>query len=161
MEIKEVKKIVILGTSNSGKTTALKHICSDMIKTTALDYGKTVINNKKTHFFSSPGNKRFKFMQDILCKNINGAIIFIDNTKDITKNDMEIIKFVEEKRVPFVIFANKQDISNKCLNIEFIKAPIIPTIAINGMGINHGLKILLDLIDQNETNPPLKAICSS
>ena len=142
----EAKKIIVLGDSDSGKTTALEHICKNITKTTALDYGKALINDKKAHFFCSPGNKRFAFMQDIISKNLDGAIIFIDNTIGITKNNMELIRFIEEKRVPYVIFANKQDINNKPLDIE-VNAPIIPTNSITGQGIKNGLERLFKLMN--------------
>ncbi|MGB9980400.1 GTPase [Methanobacterium sp.] len=142
----EVKKIIVLGDSDSGKTTALEHICENLTKTTALDYGKTLINGKKTYFFCSPGNKRFAFMQDIISKNLDGAIIFIDITIGITKNNMKLIRFIEEKRVPYVIFANKRDISNKPLDID-VNAPIILTNAITGQGIKNGLERLFKLMN--------------
>lgn len=147
----DVKKIVILGASGSGKTTTLKHICSNMITTTALDYGKTVINGKKVHFFCSSGHERFKFMQEVLCKNINGAILIIDNNKGFTENDEEMIDFIKEKKVAYVIFANKQDLDDKIQinkKINKMKSPLIPTVATTGQGINNGLNILLALIDQ-------------
>ena len=142
----EVKKIIVLGDSGSGKTTALEKICENLTKTTALDYGKALIHGKKTYFFCSPGNKRFAFMQDIISKNLDGAIIFIDNTIGITKNNMELIRFIEQRRVPYVIFANKQDLNNKSLNID-VNAPIIPTSAITGQGIKNGMERLFNLMD--------------
>ena len=142
----ETKKIIILGDTDSGKTTALDYICENLTKTTALDYGKALINDKKVYFFCSPGNKRFTFMQDIISKNLDGAIIFIDNTIGITKNNMELIRFIEEKRVPYVIFANKQDINDKPLDIA-VNAPIISTNAITGHGIKNGLERLFKLMN--------------
>ena len=142
----EVKKIIVLGDSNSGKTTALEHICENLTKTAALDYGKTLINGKKAYFFCSPGSKRFAFMQDVISKNLDGAIIFIDNTVGITKNNMELIRFVEEKRVPYVIFSNKYDINNKPLKID-VNAAVIPTNALNGQGIENGLQRLFKLMN--------------
>ncbi len=146
----EVKKIIVLGDPNSGKTTALEYICENLTKTTALDYGKALIHGKKAYFFCSPGNKRFAFMQDIISKNLDGAIIFIDNTTGITKNNMELIRFIEEKRVPYVIFANKHDITNKPLNID-VNAPIIPTSATTGYGIKNGLERLFKLMNNERT----------
>ncbi len=141
----EAKKIIVLGDSDSGKTTALEYICENLTKTTALDYGKALINDKKAYFFCSPGNKRFAFMQDIISKNLDGAIIFIDNTIGITKNNMKLIRFIEEKRVPYVIFANKQDINDNPLDIE-VNAPVIPTSAITGQGIKNGMERLFKLM---------------
>lgn len=155
----KVKKIIVLGDAGSGKTTALENICENLIKTTALDYGKAVIHGKKAYFFCSPGNKRFAFMQDIISKNLDGAIIFINNTTGITKNNMELIRFIEEKRVPYVIFANKQDINNKPLNIG-VNAPIIPTNAITGQGLKNGLERLFKLMNNERMKLKQLAVTS-
>jgi signal recognition particle receptor subunit beta len=59
---------------------------------------------------------------------------------------MELIRFIEEKRVPYVIFSNKQDINDKPLDID-VNAPIIPTNAITGQGIKNGLERLFKLMN--------------
>jgi small GTP-binding protein len=153
----DIQKIIILGVSGSGKTTTLKHICKDMVKTTAMDYGKTIVNGKKIHFFSPSGQVRFKFMQEVLCKNIDGAIILIDSTKGINDADEEILNFIENKGVPYVIFANKNDLKRV---VEMDKIPVIPTTAITGQGITNGLNILLKLIEQNNDYEKNKIACA-
>jgi signal recognition particle receptor subunit beta len=50
-------------------------------------------------------------MKDILSKTKDGTIIVIDNTPGITPNCEEMIDFVEGKSVPYIIFANKQDLN--------------------------------------------------
>jgi signal recognition particle receptor subunit beta len=154
----ETKKVIITGASNSGKTTALEHICNSKIKTESMDYGKTIIGNEKIHFFIPSGKERFNFMYDVLSQNIDGAIIFVDNTKGITGIDRKIIDFIKEKRVPYVIFTNKQDLCSKTLNIKF-NVPTIPTIATKGHGIEEGLKKLLKLMN-NKNNIEIKAYCA-
>nr|WP_243687750.1 GTPase [Methanobacterium formicicum] len=53
-------KIVVLGAYNSGKTTTLEQICHNRAKveyngtTTALDYGNTMINGKKSALLRNP-----------------------------------------------------------------------------------------------------------
>jgi uncharacterized protein len=153
----ETKKILVLGDSGSGKKTALKHICNNLVKTESASYGKTTLNNKKLQIFSPSGAERFNFMKDILSKNMDGAIIFIDNTKGITANCEEMIVFVEEKGVPYVIFANKQDLSNKPLKTNR-KVPVLPTEAIYGKGISHGLNILSELMETNHVERRIEVI---
>lgn len=141
------KKILILGNSGSGKTTTLKYIDNnENVEFLSYDYGKTIIGNDTTYLFSSPGIEGFKFIQDILTQDIDGIIIVIDNTIGITETDIEIINFISEKQIQYVIFANKQDLSNSILKIDF-NALIIPTIATEGIGVNDGLKMLLKLIE--------------
>lgn len=153
----ETKKILVLGDSGSGKKTALKHICNNLVKTESASYGKTILNNKKLQIFSPSGAERFKFMKDILSKNMDGAIIFIDNTKGITTNCAEMIDFVEEKSVPYVIFANKQDLNDSPLNIG-VNVPTLPTEAISGKGISQGLDSLLELMETNYIERKIQVI---
>jgi small GTP-binding protein len=139
-------KVLILGASGSGKTTALKHINNnENIEILSFDYGKAVIGEDTSYLFSSPGIEGFKFIDDILSPDVDGIIIFIDSTIGLTETDEEIINFTCKKHIPYVIFANKQDLNNSNLRIDF-DALIIPTIATEGIGINDGLKMLLKLV---------------
>ncbi|MGF7117918.1 GTPase domain-containing protein [Methanobacterium oryzae] len=145
------KKIIIFGSSGSGNTTTLEYICANIVKTAAMDYGNTVLNGIKVHFFAPSGKERFGFMHEVLSKNVDGAIILIDSTKGITENDLKILNFIKEKKVPEVIFENKQDKGSKNLNIEFYNIPVIPTIATTGHGIKKGLITLFELMNEKTT----------
>ncbi len=139
-------KILILGASGSGKTTALKHINNnENISILSFDYGKATIGENTTYLFSSPGIEGFRFINDILSPDIDGVIIFIDSTTGPTETDEKIINFISSKHIPYVIFTNKQDLNNSNLRMDF-DALIIPTIATEGIGINDGLKMLLKLV---------------
>jgi hypothetical protein len=146
-------KIVILGSYNSGKTTTLENICEKMTKveyngtTISLDYGNIVMDGKKVHIFTTPGQERFKFMREILSQGLDGAIVVIDSSRELTSTDRNIINRLNDKEIPFVIFANKQDILSEDLDFDGIDAPIIPTIAREGEGVKDGLSLLLDLME--------------
>jgi uncharacterized protein len=147
-------KIVILGSYNSGKTTTLENLCNTMTKieyngtTIALDYGNIMVEGRKLHIFSTPGQERFKFMREILSHGLKGAIVVIDSSKGLTSTDKNIINRLKTNNIPYVIFANKQDINPGELDQYGISnVPIIPTIASEGKGIEDGLKILLELMD--------------
>lgn len=143
-------KIVILGSYNSGKTTTLENICKKKMKieykgtTISLDYGNIIINNYKLHFFATPGQERFKFMREILSQGLDGAILVIDVSKGLTNNDRNIIEYLNSNHVSYVVFANKQDINCVDLYDDMIQAPIIPTIAVDDIGLKNGLDILLE-----------------
>lgn len=143
----ETKKILVLGNSGSGKKTALKHLCHSILENDSAICGKITIYNKKLVMFSPTGAEQFKRSKDILSSKIDGAIVFIDNTLGITTTCKEMMEFVEEKNIPYVIFTNKQDLNNKTLNIHHSKVPIFPTEAISGKGILHGLNTLLEIMD--------------
>jgi uncharacterized protein len=157
MRKKEIK-IVVLGSYNSGKTTTLENLCQKKAKieyngtTIALDYGNTMIEGEKIHIFGSPGQERFEFMREILSKGLDGAIVVIDSSKGISNVDETILKKLNNKDVPYVLFANKQDISTSIIEHHIIKpeTPIIPTIATSGKGIGDGLLTLLHMIKNKE-----------
>jgi hypothetical protein len=143
----ETKKILVLGDESSGKKTALEHICSDLVITESASFGKTIMNNMKLHIFSPSGADRFKFMQEIMSVNIDGVIIFIDNTHGITPTSTRIINFVKEKNVPFVVFVNKQDLINESLLDISSKFTVISTSALSDECVNPGLNQLLEIMD--------------
>jgi uncharacterized protein len=144
-------KIVVLGAYNTGKTTTLECICQNKAKieyngtTTGLDYGNTMILGEKVHLFGSPGQERFSFMRKILSEGLDGAIVVVDNSQGITHIDLEIMEGLQTNQVPYVIFANKQDLNSANLEMTH-EAPVIPTIAQEGSGIMEGLEVLLEIV---------------
>ena len=93
-------KIIVAGGVASGKTTAIKAISEVPVlgtevkateyealrrkdtTTTAMEYGVAHINESKVHIYGIPGQRRFNFMADILCKKADGMIVMIDNGSD-------------------------------------------------------------------------------
>jgi len=154
MRRKKEIKIVVLGSYNSGKTTTLENICQKKAKieykgtTIALDYGNIIINGDKVHIFGSPGQERFEFMREILSQGLDGAIVVIDSSKGISNVDEAIINKLNLQDVPYVLFANKQDLITSEIKHPTIKTktPIIPTVATSGHGVDEGLGILLQMI---------------
>ncbi|MGC9518011.1 MAG: GTP-binding protein [Methanomicrobiales archaeon] len=154
--IKETK-IVILGSYNSGKTTTIENLIENKKvtkiehkgTTVALDYGNIMIDGCKIHLFATPGQKRFKFMRQILARGLKGAILVIDSSKGITETDVEIMGKLDNNYIPYVIFANKQDLNPVEIETGKIKpdVPIIPTVATNSKGIHQGFEMLLELIE--------------
>jgi signal recognition particle receptor subunit beta len=113
--------------------------------TIALDYGNTLVNGEKIHLFASPGQERFKFMREILSTGLDGAIVVVDNCRGVTDMESEIMSQLDSGNVPYVVFANKQDLSNEELQISF-NTEIVPTIATDGAGLRYGLEVLLEKI---------------
>lgn len=145
-------KVVIMGSYNSGKTTTLENLCEKMTKveyngtTISLDYGNILVGGKKVHIFTTPGQERFKFMREILSQGLDGAIVVIDSTRGLTTTDENIIKRLNDNQIPYVVFANKRDMILEELDLNGIDAPIIPTIAMKGEGVEDGFNLLLTLI---------------
>lgn len=151
---KKETKIVILGGYNSGKTTTLDRLCEKKAlveyngTTVSMDYGNTHINGDKVHIFASPGQERFRFMRDVLSHRLDGAILVVDTEKGVTPMDQEIMDHLHQGSVPYVIFANKQDLNPNVLELN-VEAPIIPTSAIDGYGLQEGLQRLLELVSNS------------
>ena len=147
-------KILILGSYNSGKTTTLESICHNKAKvecngtTISLDYGNTLIHGKKVHVFASPGQERFRFMREVLSRGIDGAIVVVDNSQGVTPLDLEIMETLHQGQVPYVVFANKQDLNTSQLDLNGFDAQIIPTTAHEGKGVQEGLNLLLSMVQQ-------------
>lgn len=145
-------KVVIMGSYNSGKTTTLENLCEKMTKveyngtTISLDYGNILVGGKKVHLFTTPGQERFKFMREILSQGLDGAIVVIDSSKGLTNTDENIIKRLNNNQIPYVVFANKQDMALEELDLDGIDAPIIHTIAMKGEGVKDGFNLLITLI---------------
>ena len=147
-------KILILGSYNSGKTTTLENICHNKAKveyngtTISLDYGNTQIDGKKVHLFASPGQERFRFMREVLSRGMDGAIVVVDNSQGVTSLDLEIIQTLHQGKVPYVVFANKQDLNSAELDLNGFQAQVIPTTAHQGKGVWEGLNLLLNMVQQ-------------
>lgn len=137
--------IFIIGASGSGKTTALKHLNREKANIRLFDYGKAIIGGNPIYLFSSPQLESFIFIEELLSFDINGIIIFIDNQKGISDTDLEIIDYIDKRSIPYIIFANKQDLNDSILNVDS-DVFIVPTIATKGNGIKDGLKMLLKFI---------------
>lgn len=90
-------KIVVAGNVGSGKTSSIKSISEIPVAgteakaterdalhrkettTTAMDYGIAYLAKIKLHLYGTPGQRRFDFMADILCKGAHGMVVMIDN----------------------------------------------------------------------------------
>jgi small GTP-binding protein len=112
-------KIVVFGALNAGKTTFVERLSGQELFlkgefesiTTSFDFVQIEQNGFLIHLFASPGHRRFSFMWETLATGMNGAILLIDSTVGITPVDQELIKFIQKYDVPYVIAANKEDIS--------------------------------------------------
>jgi uncharacterized protein len=95
--VKSELKIVVAGNVGSGKSTSIRAISEIPVigteskaternalhrketTTTAMEYGIAHLADSKLHLYGTPGQRRFDFMADILCKGAHGMVITIDN----------------------------------------------------------------------------------
>ncbi|ACV24010.1 GTPase domain-containing protein [Methanocaldococcus fervens] len=114
--MKKEIKVVVIGSSDVGKTTLMENLIGKIGKvehngiTTAIDYGSLKIDDKKIHFFGTPGQKRFEFMRELALRGTDFALLVLDASKGVTEEDKEIIKMLESKKIPYGVFINKVDV---------------------------------------------------
>lgn len=112
-------KIVVFGAYNAGKSTFIRAIDSeshhieankcDIPTTVGLDFGRTVINNRKIYLFGTPGQERFEFVREILSRGMDGAIIVADTTRDPDELTERICETLRSSGHPYALFLNKCD----------------------------------------------------
>lgn len=144
------RKILVLGAPTPGKSVIWDHF-HEKIEILVFDYRRIIIDGEKNYLFNLPGDEQFTSLPDVLSDDTDGIIIFVEVGVGFTEIDIEIINLIDHKRIPYVIFADKKELTDKNLIIPFNNALIFPTIVKEGIGINDGLKLLLKLIDQNKT----------
>jgi small GTP-binding protein len=155
-----VPKIVITGPFHSGKSSFIHKVSTravsvDRIGTTvALDHGYIDYSGLGADLFGTPGQERFEFMLDVLKKDAFGVILIVDSTDPSTfERAKEMLQHVRKEEIPYVIAANKMDVTGS-ISIEEIRKkmeiadeiPIIATSALTGEGCLDSVKKLIDLV---------------
>jgi uncharacterized protein len=76
--------------------------------TVAMDFGRiTVDNTLVMYLFGTPGQDRFGFMWDDICKGALGAVVLVDTRR--IEQSFPAIDYFEAKSVPFVVGLNRFD----------------------------------------------------
>ncbi|CDG64452.1 MAG: hypothetical protein PWQ15_1354 [Methanobacterium sp.] len=160
---KNGRKIVILSNYNSNKLHSenLMDYFKDVnFKDSNIDlshftYRRLLIDGKKNYLFNPPDYPEFMTLKQVLSRDVEGVILFIETSAGIFETDLEIINLIAEENIPHVLFANRDDFNQFEMEIYVEGVLIIPTIAQEGIGINDGLKMLLKLIDNQEKEQDL------
>ena len=152
---KNAKKIVILCNYNSTKThseTIIDYfnddIAPDEVDLSVFNYRRIRIDGGKNYLFNPPGNPDFMSLKQVLSRQVDGVIVFVETSVGIFQTDLEVISLIANESIPHVLFANRDDFSEFEMDTHVEGVLIIPTIAQDGIGINDGLKMLLELIDK-------------
>ncbi|MGC8812702.1 MAG: ATPase domain-containing protein [Candidatus Aenigmatarchaeota archaeon] len=152
-----VPKILVTGPFGAGKSSTVHSISEravsiDKLGTTiALDHGYVEKKGLVCDIFGTPGQERFDWILNILSRDVWGVILVVDSTKPETfERAKEMLEKVRGYEIPFVVFANKQDLPN-ALSLEEIKRmlgleDVVGTSAIKKQGIEEGLRLLFDKI---------------
>jgi len=152
-----VPKILVTGPYHAGKSSIIhvlseKAVSVDRLGTTvALDHGYIEKKGMVCDVFGTPGQERFDWILKILSKDVWGAILIVDSTKpDTFPRAIEMLEKIKGFDIPFVVFANKQDLPDALKPEEIKKRLSLPevvgTSATTKEGCDEGLKLLFDKI---------------
>ncbi|MHA1438005.1 MAG: GTP-binding protein [Promethearchaeota archaeon] len=169
-------KIAIYGPGMCGKTTFLRSLMkkfgkeifsneSSVKRTILCDYGNLKIPidkwKIKVHFFATAGANYYKVTRPIILSGCDGIIFIVDSQKDVLERNFkswkELLRFFKNSLVviPKIIAFNKQDLSYKLKQEEFLKKikaknfynlKTVKTMALNGEGTLEAFEYLLELI---------------
>lgn len=134
-------KIIFTGPVGSGKTTAIGAISDiDVVKseakatdevarrkantTVAMDYG--VLNlegGESLHLYGTPGQDRFSFMWEILCKGGMGLVIMLDSARPDPLADLDFYldsfkQFIKECGHSVVVGITRMDIPGSGISLH-------------------------------------------
>ncbi len=155
-----IPKILVTGPYNAGKSTFVHAVSNvalsvDRLGTTvALDHGHLEYKGFSIDLFGTPGQERFDPILRMLGKDALGVILVVDSTKPETfPRAKQMLESVTHFGLPYVVAANKQDLSNALSPEEIRKkmylpedVPIIPISASKGEGIFKVIDALLDIL---------------
>jgi uncharacterized protein len=93
-------------TALSVNTDRLTGIESKTTTTVAMDFGRiTLHNNIKLYLFGTPGQDRFWFMWDELCRGTLGAVVLADTRR--LAECFPAVEFFESRNIDFLIALNE------------------------------------------------------
>jgi small GTP-binding protein len=156
----QILKLLVTGDVDAGKTEFIRTISEiDIVSTdarttdeyaelkdettVAMDFGRlTIAENLVLHLYGTPGQERFDFMWDILSKGILGFVVLVDSSRPKTfiqaRRIIDFFHDATEGQCPYVVAANKQDISGG-FTLEDVKTilslpeniPVVPCVALD------------------------------
>lgn len=151
-----IPKILVTGPYNAGKSTLVKQLSEKAVSidrlgtTVALDHGYVEKKGMVCNLFGTPGQERFDWILQVLSRDVWGVILLVDSTQPETfPRALEMLEKIKKEHIPFVVFANKQDLE-EALSPEEIKERLGVPIVIGGSALKgeNTEKALLILFDE-------------
>uniref|UniRef100_A0A224XX01 ADP-ribosylation factor-related protein 1 n=1 Tax=Panstrongylus lignarius TaxID=156445 RepID=A0A224XX01_9HEMI len=177
--------VLILGLDNAGKTTYLEAAKTKIIKnykginpnkittTVGLNIGKIDVSGIRLNFWDLGGQEELQSLWDKYYAESHAIIYIVDSSdRDRIEESKETFdKMISSENllgVPLLVLANKQDIVD-CMGVREVKpifkknghligrrdCMVMPVSALNGDGVDEGIKWLVDCIKRNShIRPP-------
>ncbi|MCE7697976.1 MAG: GTP-binding protein [Methanobacterium paludis] len=157
---KDMLKIVVFGALDAGKTTFVETLSGKELLmkgevgriTNSFDFVQLDHDDYLIQLFATPGHRRFSFMWPTLATGMHGAIFLIDSTVGISPVDQELIEFISNYDVPYVVAINKDDLVH--LSVKDVKTklelpdeiPIIHTSSFTKQNLDLVMNTLIGII---------------
>ncbi|MFE4332903.1 ATP/GTP-binding protein [Streptomyces sp. NPDC056831] len=120
--------------------------------TVAMDFGKIILDdlNVEVFLFGTPGQDRFWFTWDDLCRGAVGAVVLVD-TRRLT-DSFAAIGYFEQRNTPFVVAVNQFDGALLYSTDEVRDAlrlpPSVPVLICDARDHASAMTVLICLIEQ-------------
>ena len=104
-EIKPLRTEALV-TNESEGVDDLDAVPSKATTTVAMDFGRiTLAEDLVLYLFGTPGQRRFWFMWDDLCRGAIGAIVLVDTSR--LNEAFSPLDYFEAKAIPFIVCVNE------------------------------------------------------
>jgi uncharacterized protein len=123
-EIKPLRTEALV-TNESEGVDDLDAVPSKATTTVAMDFGRiTLAEDLVLYLFGTPGQRRFWFMWDDLCRGAIGAIVLVDTTR--LNEAFSPLDYFEAKGIPFIVCVNEFEGTQKYPMSEIREALALP-----------------------------------
>lgn len=159
METRLTKNITILGNSNVKKTGLMEYFNNEMshnnftdddINFSIFEYRKISINGDENYLINSPENVDFKTMDHSFFEDLDGVIVFTQTSVNLDDTDHEILERIAAENIPHILMVNREDFGVE-LNFSVEGVLTVPIILEENIGVDSAVKMLLKLIEKDET----------
>jgi signal recognition particle receptor subunit beta len=118
--------------------------------TVAMDFGRiTLYNNIKLYMFGTPGQDRFWFMWDELCRGTLGAVVLADTRR--LADCFPAVEFFESRRINFLVALNEFEGAFHYETDEVRAAlhlpPSVPLVHCDARSFDSAKRVLVALLD--------------
>lgn len=137
-------------TSASRGIDDLTHVGAKTTTTVALDFGRiTVDESLVMYLFGTPGQDRFGFMWDDLCRGTLGALVLVDTRR--IDECFPAVDYFESRGIPFVVGVNNFEGAPRYPVDEVREslgvAPHIPLVECDARAKDSAKMVLLTLLE--------------
>jgi signal recognition particle receptor subunit beta len=152
-----------LVTNESEGVDDLAAVPTKSTTTVAMDFGRlTLAEDLVLYLFGTPGQRRFWFMWDDLCRGAIGAIVMVDTNR--LDESFSPLDYFESKKIPFIVAVNQFE-GTQTYELDDIRTALairaeVPMIRIDARNRESAKYALLRVteyaLEQLRANQPLK-----